>query len=128
MLRLLALLCFATFQLTAAPATITVPSNLKAESIPPIPEELMEELARYNSYRTAELQDWHPLRREILITTRFGQVPQIHRLTHPGGARTQLTFFPERVDIGRYDPSTGETFVYSKDVGGGEFYQLFFYD
>ena len=79
-----------------ADPTLPVPANLTAESIPGIPGALMERLAAYNEYRTAALLDWHPTRREILISTRFGQTPQIHRVTHPGGARTQLTFFNER--------------------------------
>ena len=55
-------------------------------------------------------------------------VPQIHRVAKPGGARTQLTFFTERVAGGRYNPADGNTFVYSKDTGGGEWYQIYVYD
>ena len=108
--------------------TLEVPANLTAQGIPAIPPALMETLAPYNEYRTAALLDWHPTRREMLISTRFGQVPQIHRVAKPGGARTQLTFFTERVAGGRYNPADGNTFVYSKDTGGGEWYQIYVYD
>lgn len=106
-------------------AIVPVPSNLKAEGIPPIPASLMEKLNRYSEARTAFLLDWHPVRREILISTRFGEVPQIHRVAMPGGARTQLTFFPDRVGGGRFDPRGGEAILFSKDVGGAEFFQIF---
>jgi dipeptidyl aminopeptidase/acylaminoacyl peptidase len=111
----------------AAEPTLPVPANLSAEEIPAIPASLMEEIAPYTEFRTAALIDWHPTRREMLISTRFGQAPQIHRVTHPGGARTQLTFYPDRVQGGRYRPD-GSSFVFSKDIGGGEWFQLYNYD
>lgn len=111
----------------AAEPTLSVPANLSAEDIPAIPASLMEEIAPYTEFRTAALIDWHPIRREMLISTRFGQAPQIHRVTHPGGARTQLTFYPDRVQGGRYRPD-GSSFVFSKDIGGGEWFQLYDYD
>jgi len=43
----------------------------------------------------------------------------------PGGARRQLTFFPDRVAGGVYQPTRGDYLIFSKDVGGGEFYQIF---
>jgi len=57
---------------------------------------LAEKLARYGDSRSATLLDWEPGSRAMLIGTRFGDVPQIHRVAMPGGARTQLTFFADR--------------------------------
>src|SRR5438477_4065883 len=71
--------------------------NLVVEGVPPIPASLAEEVRRYTEFRTAALASWHPVRREMLVSTRFGDTPQIHLVKMPGGARTQLTFFPERV-------------------------------
>ena len=88
----------------------------------------MEELEHYNDIRAAGFLDWHPSKREMLITTRFGDVPQIHHVAMPGGARTQLTFFPDRTASARYHPRGGDVFVFSKDTGGGEFYQLYQFD
>jgi len=122
----LALLAFAA-ALTAE-AIASVPPNLHVESVPAVPSALTEQLARYNDFRAAILLDWHPVKREMLIATRFGDVPQVHRVAMPGGARTQLTFFPDRVAGAQYRPGSGDTFVISKDVGGGEFYQLYRFD
>ncbi|HTT66210.1 MAG TPA: S9 family peptidase [Bryobacteraceae bacterium] len=111
----------------AAAPTLPVPANLTAEDIPAIPAGLMEEIAPYTEFRTAALLDWHPVRREILISTRFGQAPQIHRVMQPGGARTQLTFYADRVLGGSYSPD-GNSFLFAKDIGGGEWYQVYNYD
>jgi dipeptidyl aminopeptidase/acylaminoacyl peptidase len=102
--------------------------NLVVEGIPAIPASLAEEVRRYTEFRTAALASWHPTRREMLISTRFGDTPQIHIVKMPGGARTQLTFFPERVSGALFRPKTGDSFVFSKDVGGNEFFQLYRYD
>jgi dipeptidyl aminopeptidase/acylaminoacyl peptidase len=102
--------------------------NLIAEGIPAIPGEVAGQAARYTDYRTAILWDWHPTKREMLIGTRFADVIQAHAVRKPGGARTQLTFFPERLLNASYQPTTGSYFVFQKDVGGNEFNQLYRYD
>ncbi|MBI3667913.1 MAG: S9 family peptidase [Acidobacteria bacterium] len=114
--------------LLAGERAIPIPANLKAEGIPPIPASLMETLARYNEVRSATLLDWHPTERAMLISTRFGDTPQVHFVRMPGAARTQLTFFPDRVSGARYRPPSGESFVLAKDVGGAEFFQLYLFN
>jgi dipeptidyl aminopeptidase/acylaminoacyl peptidase len=102
--------------------------NLVAEGIPKIPGAIGEAAGRYSEFRSADFYSWHPARREMLIGTRFGDTAQTHLVKFPGGARTQLTFFPDRVVGGMYEPVHGESFLFTKDVGGGEFYQLYRYD
>ena len=114
--------------LLLAETSISPSPNLHTEGVPPIPAVLMEELDHYNNIRAAGLLDWHPAKREMLIATRFADVPQIHRVAMPGGARTQLTFFPDRIGSAQYRPGAGDAFVFSKDTGGGEFFQLFRFD
>ena len=109
--------------LQAQSPAVPVGDNLVAEGLPSIPLELADAVARYTEFRTARLWDWHPTRREMLIGTRFADVVQLHHLGMPGGARTQLTFFSDRVLSARYRPGTGAYVVFSKDVGGGEFFQ-----
>jgi dipeptidyl aminopeptidase/acylaminoacyl peptidase len=109
-------------------ADLAIPANLHADGFPPIPSATAEESARYDEFRTATLLDWHPSRREMIISTRFGNTVQIHSVVMPGGARTQLTFFPDRIIDALYSPVSGDTFVFRKDAGGGEFYQLYRYD
>ena len=74
---------------------------------------------------------WHPTEREIIITTSFASVPQLHEVKTPGGARTQMTFFTDGVSTrpGRCSCRSGQSFVFQKDTaGGGEADQLFRYD
>ena len=101
---------------------------LIVEGIPPIPTAIAQQADRYTQVRSAAFLDWHPTKREMLISTRFGDVPQVHRVTMPGGARTQLTFFPDRVTSAHYEPTTGKYFIFSKDIGGGEWFQYYRFD
>ena len=121
------LLLFST--LTFAQGDEIVPNeNLVAEGIPKIPASLAESVGRYSEFRAAGFASWHPAKREMLIQTRFADTSQVHQVKFPGGARTQLTFFPDRVASAQYQPVNGDSFVFSKDVGGGEFFQLYRYD
>src|SRR6267143_3722666 len=108
--------------------TITPGENLVVEGIPSIPSSLADEVGRYTEFRSAALSSWHPSRREMLTTTRFGDTNQIHLVKMPGGARTQLTFSPERSGAASYRPKTGDSFVFNRDVGGNEFFQYYRYD
>jgi len=115
--------------LVAAQAREVVPNeNLVTDEIPKIPSTIAESVDRYSNFRSANLTSWHPTRREMLISTRFADVLEIHRVTMPGGDRSQLTFYPDTVTSAQYEPTEGKFFVFSKDVGGGEFYQLYRYD
>ncbi|MGV3773313.1 MAG: S9 family peptidase [Verrucomicrobiales bacterium] len=105
-----------------------MPENLVADGIPPIPREIKADIVRYVDFRAAVFQSWHPTRREMLITTRFGDTAQIHHLQFPGGARKQLTFFAEPVSGVSFHPVHGRFALFSQDVGGGEFYQLYRFD
>jgi hypothetical protein len=57
--------------------------NLVAEGIPKIPASLAETADRYNNFRGASLQSWDPVKREMLITTRFADTNQIHLVQSP---------------------------------------------
>ncbi len=119
---------FSAGMLLAAGANLPTPSNLKPEGLPAIRQDVFDAINRYTEYRAAALLDWSPSQREILIATRFGDVPQIHRVAMPGGARQQLTFFPDRVSEALFNPANGGEMLFRKDEGGAEFYQLYLDD
>ena len=102
--------------------------NLVVEGIPPIPQSLAERVGRYTDFRAATILDWHPTKREMLISTRFAETNQVHHVKMPGGARTQITFFSDRVTAASYQPVKANYFVLSKDTGGGEWFQYYRYD
>jgi dipeptidyl aminopeptidase/acylaminoacyl peptidase len=107
---------------------IAPPPNLVADGIPPISREVADSVGRYTEFRAAFMLDWHPTERQMLITTRFANTMQVHRVKFPGGARTQLTFFPEPVGAASFPRKISDYFVLSKDIGGNEFDQNFRYD
>ena len=102
--------------------------NLVVEGIPKIPASLAETVERYTNFRGASLDSWDPVKREMLISTRFADTAQIHLVKMPGGARTQLTFYPDSVSGAQYSPASGNSFVFSKDIGGNEFFQVYRFD
>ena len=77
--------------------TLPTPANVKVEGMPPIPQAIADGLARYAQFRQAQLMAWHPVKRQILVTTSFSMspaVPQLHLVDGPGRDRRQLTWYP----------------------------------
>jgi dipeptidyl aminopeptidase/acylaminoacyl peptidase len=109
-------------------AVVAPNENLIVEGVPPIPQSLAQQVDRYTNFRSAIFASWHPTKREMLISTRFADTFQIHHVKMPAGARTQLTFYVDDVRSALYPPKGGDSFVFRKDIGGGEFYQLYRYD
>ncbi|MFO7278055.1 MAG: S9 family peptidase [Pseudomonadota bacterium] len=101
--------------------------NLILENIPERDPQLAERLQRYLHARQATFRDWLP-DGSMLISTRFGNTEQIHRLTAPMGARQQLTFYDEPITTA-LAPQTGaaDGFVFLKDRGGDENAQIHYY-
>jgi dipeptidyl aminopeptidase/acylaminoacyl peptidase len=102
--------------------------NIVLENVPPIPTSVAEATARYGDSRSAQFLSWNPGKREMLITTRFADADQIHLVRNPGGAREQVTFFSDPVSNALFEPTNNQSFVFSKDIGGGEWYQLYRFD
>jgi Tol biopolymer transport system component len=109
--------------------TLNIPGNLIVQDIPAIPHSITERLGQYLQSRSALFCDWASDGLGLMISTRFGQTYQLHHVRQPGGARKQITFFKEPVYSGRYCPAPGHHgFVYSLDTGGGEYYQIYYFD
>jgi dipeptidyl aminopeptidase/acylaminoacyl peptidase len=102
---------------------VPIPAALTAEDMPPIPLALIEDVRPYLEARGAGFAGWDPNTRAVLISTRFANTSQLHRVAMPMGARTQLSFEAETVR-GSYAPQRGDVIVVSKDRGGDEFFQL----
>ncbi len=101
--------------------------SLVVRGVPELPAELVARLNQFNSTRWARVFGWQD--DALLVGTRFGQVTQVHRVDSPMAAREQLTFFAEPV-LGAYPSpdSDSRDFLYLRDVGGAEFYQVFRFD
>jgi len=107
------------------PATLRPSENLKVEGIPSIPVSLVDKVRKYTEARGASVLDWHPTQRAMLISTRFANSNQVHRVSLPGGSRYQLTFFNEPIGNASFEPTSGSYFLFTKDIGGNEFGQIY---
>lgn len=101
--------------------------NVILSGVPEIPAEITERLKPYQNTRYATFVDWLANGREIFISTRLANIPQLHHVAMPAGMRRQLTFEDEPIRDARRRPGTDQL-LFPRDVGGGEFYQLFLFD
>ncbi|TQV74274.1 S9 family peptidase [Exilibacterium tricleocarpae] len=101
--------------------------NLILEDIPPIPEQIVTDLNRFQNVRAAGFRGWSQGDDGLYVTTRFGDVSQIHRIDSAGGARRQLTFFQEPVGAVETQPDGG-LLAFTMDAGGNEYAQIFLLD
>lgn len=102
--------------------------NRIADGLPELSKELESRLARYQNTRGAAFAGWQA-DGSMLITTRFGETNQVHRVRQPLGMREQITFYAEPTTSVAAQPGAGGAgFVFAKDEGGSEFWQLYHYD
>jgi len=102
--------------------------SLVLENLPAIPGEITERLEQYQNTRAASFGSWlHD--GSMLISTRFADTNQVHRVRKPLGGRQQLTFFQEPVNSASVSPDPAlRGFIYGRDSGGNEFFQLYWFD
>jgi dipeptidyl aminopeptidase/acylaminoacyl peptidase len=87
---------------------------------------LSEKLDAYLSARQATALGFSP-KGQLLISTRFGDVDQLHVLDRPEGARRQITFQREPISQAAFSPDPARAaYVYLEDVGGNENAQLYY--
>lgn len=97
--------------------------NLVLEGVPPRDAAMTERLGRYLNGRSAKFLDWQP-DGALLVSTRFGDVDQVHRVVAPLGSREQLTFYPEPITAAA---ANANGFVFLKDKGGDENSQIYYH-
>jgi dipeptidyl aminopeptidase/acylaminoacyl peptidase len=127
-IRFLFLLTSLTKIVWAQPSAIPVAGNLVTEGIPALSTNLITDVKNYTESRGASLMTWHPLKKEMIIATRFGNSNQLHYVKMPGGDRKQITFFDEPIGFASFEPTKGDYFLFYKDIGGNEFSQIYRYD
>ncbi len=101
--------------------------NLVMEDVPEIPADIVTDLNRYQNVRQAGFRAWDKDGESLFVSTRFGDVEQIHRVDMPGGARHQVTYYREPVGQVTRQPGTSKL-VFTRDAGGSEFAQIFMLD
>ncbi len=103
------------------------PPAITAEGVPVVPAELIDRLRQYQEVREAAFRGWAPDGAGILITTRFGNTNQVHRVRSPGASREQVTFFTEPAS-GQFVPRDAGRLLIEMGTGGNEQYQVFRHD
>ena len=106
----------------AQPQVVAPNPNLLIEGIPAIPQSIAARVGGYSDFRGHSFADWHPARREMLVSHRAADsnVNQLFLLTEPGASPQRLTDFPEPISGGSFDPRGGRFVIYSRDTGGNE--------
>lgn len=118
-----ALLASACSSLPTADRGVLAPNpNLVVQGIPPVPMSLVKAVAQYTEFSGDSFVDWHPSRREMLISHRAegASTPQLYRLSGPMAEPEALTDFSDPVRVGRYDPRDGRYIVFQRSAGGNE--------
>ena len=105
------------------PKSAAKPAALTVDGMPAVSRDLAAATRPYMEFRGAGFAGWNARDRSMLISTRFGDVAQLHRVAGPMMMREQLSFEAEPVG-GSWSPS-GDTLLVSKDNGGNEFFQYY---
>lgn len=126
--KLILVLSLLTGSIWAQQSIIQVTENLETEGIPALSSNLVGEVKKYTESRGASMVNWHPLKKEVMISTRFANSNQLHYVKMPEGDRKQITFFDEPISSASFEPARGDYFLFYKDIGGNEFSQIYRYD
>lgn len=102
--------------------------NLVLDGVPSHSPRVAATLDGWLAGRSASFRDFLP-DGSMLISTRFGDAEQIHRVEHPLAAREQITFEAEPISLALANPTAAPAqFLYARDRGGDENAQLYLHD
>ena len=133
-MRRLAIAALAIAAITAGCGTAaTLPdivapnTNLFVQGIPPIPASVAADIAKYTDFRGHDFVDWHPLKREMLVSHRpaGASTVQLFRVSAPLAEPEQLTDTSDPVRRATYEPRNGRYIVFERSSGGDEAAKLY---
>lgn len=102
--------------------------NLVLDGVPSHSPRVAATLDGWLAGRSASFRDFLP-DGSMLISTRFGDAEQIHRVERPLAAREQITFEAEPISLALANPTAAPAqFLYARDRGGDENAQLYLHD
>ncbi len=116
-----------TLILTAPALALRVErGNLLLDNIPEASSDLVDSLDGRLAARQAIPLGWST-KGQLLVTTRFGEVDELHLVDQPGGERRQISFLHDPVIEAAYSPDPLDPgYFYSVDHDGNERAQLFY--
>jgi Tol biopolymer transport system component len=98
--------------------------NLILEDIPAIPGSIKEDLSKFQNVRSAAFRGFNNQGEGLFISTRFGNVSQLHLVKSAGAARNQITYFQEPIGSVTMHP-TKSSIAFTMDKGGTENAQIY---
>ena len=98
--------------------------NLILEDIPAIPGSIKEDLSKFQNVRSAAFRGFNNQDEGLFISTRFGNVSQLHLVKSAGAARNQITYFQEPIGSVTMHP-TKSSIAFTMDKGGTENAQIY---
>ena len=111
-----ALLAAAPCAAGAQDRTVPVPPNVVVDGVPPIPQGIADAMAKYAGFRYANLIDWSPSARGMLIWTPTDKGLQFQFLDGPRHAGAPLAPFPTGTrQVALFNPVDPKTFVFVRD-------------
>jgi dipeptidyl aminopeptidase/acylaminoacyl peptidase len=113
----------ALLPLGSAYADAPKPAALVADGIPAVSDQIPASIRPYADYRAASVEGWNAKTGAMIVSTRFGNVPQLHTVSGPMMARRQITFEGEPVQ--GYASPVSDMLLVQKDNGGDEFFQIY---
>lgn len=100
--------------------------DLLLEGVGPVDLKLASRLAPYTESREATFLDWLP-DGSMLVSTRFGDTAQIHRVAAALGMREQLTYYADPVTAAAAPRTAATGFAFLMDHNGDENAQVYYY-
>ena len=102
--------------------------NLVLDGVPAHSPRVVATLDKWLAGRSASFRDFLP-DGSMLVSTRFGDAEQIHRVERPLATREQITFEAEPISLALANPTAAPAqFLYARDRGGDENAQLYLHD
>jgi len=93
------------------------PAAIVADQVPDIPRAIVDATRPYMEYRTASFVAWDPATKGMVISTRFADTSQLHRVAKPLARREQITFASEPVRPAGFAPD-GAALLFENAAGG----------
>lgn len=101
--------------------------TLELHDIPPIPADLPDALSRFHDTRSTSFAGWAHDSNSIYVKTRINGANQVHRVSHAGAAREQVSFADEPIGEVSRQPQ-GNLIAFAMDEGGSGFDQIYLLD
>ncbi|MEY3713582.1 MAG: hypothetical protein RL321_1202 [Pseudomonadota bacterium] len=102
--------------------------NLVLDGVPTHSPRVVATLDKWLAGRSASFRDFLP-DGSMLVSTRFGDAEQIHRVERPLATREQITFEAEPISLALANPTAAPAqFLYARDRGGDENAQLYLHE